>query len=356
MNRSENADLEQMLRSANSLVDTMLPRARRLLEKVSSLRKDGSDEPPPFDGDFSQEGLLRHLDRLEEWTRAPWRARSRKILESKGVKCDGLSSDLLDDWDGTEKTAAAIEQLRRTENPAAVLATSDILLSWLREGHSDAQKRLSALDRAREGFCRLAKCRIPQELSSELIRRAVLNTDCLMAMEKIASEAETLKELEFDIASDSSWDETISAVEAVYDSIMKLVHLLGTNASSAAAEVEKKSLLEAKNVLQKKVELCESERARLRDEWLSLSSAATALSIPMTTTSPPERIPELRKEVKALLDSCLGRLGESGMQLLGFLREQSEYPRDMTSKQIEEALLAVRPMISQALKGKKSHA
>src|SRR5271170_4447347 len=111
-------DLEVFLRTANTVVEGMLPRARRLRARISSLRESASDDVPEFGSDFTQEGLFTYIDRLEEWIRSPWRARSRNILQDHGINCEGLPMEVLDDSEGVENTTAAITLLQRSGNPA----------------------------------------------------------------------------------------------------------------------------------------------------------------------------------------------------------------------------------------------
>jgi hypothetical protein len=111
-------DLEALLRRANAAADSILPRAQRLMSRISSLAGSAVGDMPKFRGDFTQDGLLSYIENLEEWSKTPWRGRSRQILQDCGINCDGIQVEVLDDSEGVSKTVAAIAVLHQSANPA----------------------------------------------------------------------------------------------------------------------------------------------------------------------------------------------------------------------------------------------
>lgn len=314
-------DLELLLRTANAVADTMLPQARKLRNRISSLPESERHNMPEFSEDFTQEGLSSYITRLEEWIRNPWRTRSRTMLQQQGISCDGLPGEVLDDSEGTENTASGIKRLEQSANPALpMLRESGLVTSWLRDGHGAVKKRLDAIERAKEGFCRLVAHKVPEEVRTELLLRAVLDTSRLVEAEEIAKKAETLHELGCTISNDASWDETFSRIIKVHNSVTTLSELHETNITSFADASQKNNLAEVLLSLEEQVMKSKIERDGLLDEWRSLSSAAASIQISISSDVSANSIPKLRREVERLREEFRQRLGEEGMELLEFLR------------------------------------
>jgi hypothetical protein len=345
-------DLEVALRSANAAVEIMLPRARRVMNRISALPEADLRDLPKFREDFTQDGLAGYIEALEEWVRAPWRARSRKILQDHGVNCDGIPVEILDDSEGVDKTTAAIDHLESTDNPIlTVLIASGLVSLWLRDGHTKAQGQLSALDRAKEGFRRLSSSETSDELLAELLRRAAADTEYLPKAETIVKAAVALRELGCVISNESTWDGTLELIVEAHSTVIKLTQLRGKDSTSFAGLLSGKLLSEVQTSLEQKAKTSEDEYKTLELEFNSLCSTGVSLGIQPSVL--PSGIPDLRREVERLRRIYHEKLGEDGMRLLAFLQEREEFPHDLTPKQLENGLLALRPSIARAIRGER---
>lgn len=345
-------NLEARLHTATATVDILLRRARKLRDRALPLAKTALIDMPQFDDDFSEDGLVGHLDALDEWIRNPVRIRNRAILAGLGIATDSLPSELLDDSEGIDATADAFRDLKESKHAAfPLLLERGLIASWLREGLPATAKKLALLGKAREGFSRLIEYKIPDRLRDEMVVRVAADLTYLSTAEELVRRAQVLNEMGCVWAPDASPDDVNIAVDAAYRNVATLRELTGTGDSAFDELVNGKELRIAADVLKQAASEKEVLRSKLLEEWKSLSDAARILNVPSASSAPPRSIPSLEREVEVLRDECLRMLGDDGMLILKFLRGEADFPRGFTKEQIEHALMVLRPTLTKALKG-----
>jgi hypothetical protein len=155
---------------------------------------------------------------------------------------------------------------------------------------------------------------------------------------------------EFDISVEygEKFDEFNTILINIHDALGKLQQEYGIQKAEISELVKGKPLQEAHDLLNKKLEDCSVRKRKLLEEWKLYST--TLRSIGCKVPEAPSSIPELEKENERLRNECLNQLGEGGVRFLKFLKGEEDFPKEISKKDIEKALVILRPLFVKFLK------
>lgn len=330
-------------------VENILPQLKELASNANKLPKEARKGIPPFSGDWSEDNVKRHLEKLRTAVKDPLRYKNRKLLEDIDLQTKGIPEEIFDDSLGVEEVVRLFGELRKClESVTDILIKKEILLGWLKEGVVKANEKLKGMLDARTAFQRILESNIRENLRDELIQRAAQNTGFINSAEDIISKVNFISEFEISIEYSEKFDEFSSTLVNVYDELTKLQEDYGIQKGEISESVKGKTLQVAGELLKKKLDDCSQKKSKLLEEWKMYSTSLR--SIGGEAPEAPISLHELEKEIERLKSECLSRLGEDGLRLLKYLKGEEKFPEEISKKAIMKALEILRPLFSKFLR------
>ncbi|MEX2287747.1 MAG: hypothetical protein WD648_11700 [Planctomycetaceae bacterium] len=350
-------DLLSSLHSASAEVDDLCRRARKVQEQAQRLEEPQKQSMPTLTGRWSKAALTAHIEMLQEWIRDPVRSRNRQSLQQVGVNTHSLPEEFFDE---TERAEAFADQVRavteRFEPLQQFLVSDEALPTWIRSGFDQADTNLTEVVNNVPRYERLWTSNNPEALKRYLIFFGVSQPGKIAEAEEISRQAETVSNFGITL----SVHEEIEDVEMLCGMLASLSGLIVTlsenfpeESASLQDSISSESMERAKEIIEEKVRQCEEERTALLSQWHDLRNSLSLLGENIES-SPPQTLPSLRVSVEKLRNESNSKLGAEGIALLGFLREQRDFPSELSNEAIERALISLRPLILRAIK-EESH-
>lgn len=331
-------------------IDDLLRETNELCPKAAQLPKEAKENIQVFSGEWTEESVRKHLERLKKAIEDPLRYKSRKLLEDQGVSIKSIPEEVFDDFIGIGKVVDLLKVLDEfSKRIAEILIKKGILLGWLKDGIDKAIVGLEDIIKAKTGFQRLFEEGVNESLRDELLRRSIENPgfispaeDIILKMKYVAKFG-TLKEKKED------FDEFKRNLIAVHQKLVNLQDEYSIPNEEISKSVRGKSLHEANMLLQDKLNKASEKRTKLLEERKMYS--VPLQSIGHEVLEPPQGLYELEKEVEHLKRESLDSLGEEGLRLLNFLVGKEEnFPDEISKEGIKRALEILRPLFVRSLR------
>ena len=330
-------------------VEDILPQAKELAGNANKLPDEARKGFPSFSGDWSEENVKKYLQKLHAAVRDPLRYRNRKHLEDIGVQTKGVPEVIFDDSLGVKDIVGLFDELKEfSESVTDILIKKQILSAWLREGMDRAKQKLKGILDAKPAFQRILNSTINENLRFELVLRSAENTGFIGSAEDIISKAKFISEFEISVEYTENFEEFINALTSVYDKLTKLQEDYGIQNGELSESSKGKTLQEAYEVLNKKLEDYSLKKSKFLEEWKMYSN--TLRSIGCTAPEAPLGLHELEEEIEKLKSECLKRLGEEGLRVLRFLKGEEDFPEEISKDGIKKALEVLRPLFAKFLR------
>jgi len=330
-------------------VEHILPQARHLAGNASKLPEEARKSFPSFSGDWSEENVMKHLEKLRAAVRDPLRYSNRKILEDIGVLTKGIPEEIFDDSLGVKDMVGLFSELKDFgEGVTDILVKRETLSTWLRESVDIAKQKLKGILDAKPAFQRILESSITENLRVELILRSAENTGFIGSAEDIISKLNFINEFEISVEYTEKFEEFTDALTSVYNKLIELQEDHGIQKGELTESARGKTLQEAREVLNKKSEDCSQKKGKLLEEWKMYSN--TLRSIGCAVPEAPLGLRELEKENEKLKNECLRRLGEEGLRVLKFLKGEEDFPEEISKDGIKKALEVLRPLFVKFLR------
>jgi len=330
-------------------VEQILPQAQELTDKTNELPEEAKKSIPHFSGDWSEDTVKKYIEKLHAVLRDPIRYKNRKLLEEMGLQTKGILEEMFDDSLGIRDIVSLFSELQKfSESITDVLIHKVILLAWLKEGIDKAKEKLQGILDAKTALQRILESAIDENLRDELIQRCAENLGFIGSAEDTISKVKFIREFEVSVQYSEEFDKFSRVLENAYDKLTKLQEDYKIQNEEISELVKSKSLLEAHELLEKKLEDCFQKKNTLLEEWKMYST--TLKSLEYEVPEAPIGLHELEKEIENLKSECLNRIGEEGLVVLKFLKGEEQFPQGVSKKSVIKALVILRPLFSKFLK------
>lgn len=330
-------------------VEAILPQANELASKANRLHKEARKSIPLFTGDWSEDNINKHLERLRAAIRDPLRYKNRRLLEDIGIQTEDIPGEIFDDSLGVEDIAKLFSEIREFSGIVIdILVKKRILSGWLKEGIDKTKEKLRNILGTRTAFQRIIQSTINENFRDELLQRSVENREFIASAEDIISKGKFIDEFKISMVYCEKFDEFCTALTNVYDELARLQGDYGIQKEEITELVQRKPLKETHELLKKKLEDTFEKRGKLLEEWKMYSQ--TLKSIGCEVPELPQGLQGLEKGVAELKEKCRDALGEEGLYMLAFLKGERDFPDKISKNDIIKTLEILRPVFVKFLK------
>lgn len=330
-------------------IDTYLTEANELCTKAAQLPKEARESILGFPGEWTEENVRKHLERLKRAIEEPLRYKSRRLLEDQGVSTKGIPEEVFDDSIGVGKIVYLLKELNEFNKRIAEVIRKEMLVGWLRDGTNKAIAGLEDIIKAKRGFQRLLEEDVNESLRDELLRRSIKNPGFISSADDIVLKAKYVAEFGISIKYKEDFDEFKKNLIDSHEKLENLRDEYSIPNEEISKAVKGKSLHDANVLLKDKLnEALEKKRKLLEERRMLL---VPLKSIGHEVRTPPQGLYELEKEVENLKKDCLDSLGEEGLRLLSFLvGKEEDFPDEISKESIKRALEILRPLFAKSLR------
>ena len=348
----EEGNVINRIRKAAWIAERLADEAEELLDKARDLSAEERRALPKVTGLWKEREIRNYLERLKEALKEPRLFHSRQLLEEVGFSSEGISTNMLDETEEIRKVANFLRELEEIDGTSQVMKDARVLPQWLNEGIPTTVAKLKAIIEAKEGFKRLLNLEnVHEEIKEEFVKMAFENPVAIQQAEELDSQIACIGGHGIDVMyHNEGLQSFLEVCKAVYESLTELENTYKLPTQEVERWTAGKSLLEANTLLRSKVEQVKREHAELLRQWRELAQTLQLLGQEVPHL-PPQGIPGLKEGVDDLESKCKGNLGESGQELLNFLRGKFDFPDRLSKSEIREALERLRPFIIKSLGG-----
>lgn len=336
-------DLEERILKSSWKLKGFLDEIKELLNKVRGFPPQKRKELPKFTGLWKEKDIKSYLERLKEAVEKPRIASSRKLLEEMGIPSKEIPEETLEDTEEIEKITKLFNELRRElGKDLNILIEDGILTRWLKEGVSEAERKLQSAVDAKAGFIRLLNLEsLGDELKKEFLKKAFEDFKSIEKAEELNSQIGYMKDYDIIVEyREGELDEFLEKCEIAYQTLKEFEEVYKLSIGAVKEWVGGKSLEEVCASLEEKREAVSKEYNELKRRWRELAGI-------LGEEGPePEGIPDLRKEIGELKRRYKESLGEPSLRLLDFFRGEADFPDDLSKEELKEALKRLRPFIT----------
>jgi chromosome segregation ATPase len=326
-----------------------LKEMKGLLNKAAQLPGATRKNIPIFPGDWSEDGVWEHIEKLKDSIRNPLRHRNKKIMEEIGVQLKGLPEEIFEESTGIEQIRESFEELKKTNTILTkTLIKKEILQAWLKEGLDKAKENLQSILEAKAGFQRILETKADEKIREELLAESLKNRDYISSAEDILSKMKFMREYSIREEYGENLEVLQVTLENVYEKITNLQDEYEVPRDEVIKVTREKPLVEVDKILEKQIEEYSKKKAKLQEEYKVYSS--TLKSIGHEVPEMPEKFEELIKAVEQLNKQCMAELGKEGFSILQFLKEKAEFPEKISREGIKKTLEILRPFFLKSLR------
>ena len=344
-------NLTQKIEKAVWTAEALILDAEELIERAGHLTVEERKSLPKFSALWKEKEIRSYLERLSEALKQPRIFHSRKLLEEAGFASDSISTDVLENTGEIKKVTTLLRELKEMSDLLQVMSDSRVLSRWLNDSITTTITKLELIIEAKEGFKRLVNLEnIPKQIRKEFLEVALETPATIQQIEQLDSQIVYLKAYGINLRyKGEGLSEYTEACKATYEKLLQLEDTYKLPKVEIQKETKGKSLLEATALLEKRLERTERDYNDLKRQWHELGQ--TLHSLGQEIPELPKGIPSIKKVIIELEQKCRANLGESGQELLNFLRGRGDFPERLTKVQIKEALEKLRPFIVKSIGG-----
>jgi len=331
-------------------VDEILSQLDEITEKIETLSPEERKGIPVFPNDWSETGVKKYVKEVEKAVNDPIKYKNKKRLDEIGVKTEAISDDILGDTRGISDIFKLFDEIRSTDHSISEkLIGEAILTKWLKEDITTAKEKLQGIVDARPAFRRIAESEVGANLKSDILTRAILDISLLAKGEDVISKSTYLRDYEVVLEYEGDLEKYSVNLDETWDEMQQIQDEYGISRERIRELINNRNLLEASALLKEAHVQYATEKRKLLEERQLYSGALGSLG--EEVLEPPQYLHELVKDIENLRSRCMEHLGESGLKLLKFLKEEGEFPEEVGMEEIKRALEALRPFFLRTLTG-----
>lgn len=336
--------LKDKIQEASWKVDNLLDQVKdNLLPKAQRISPQKRLKLPKFSGLWRERNLKNYIERLQESVERPRMARSRQLLDKISISSEELSKETLEDVERIEEVHRSFKELKKElGEDANILIERKILLKWLKEGASEASRKLQSIVEAINGYKRLKKLEsLGTQLRNRLFEEAFENSDFIGKAEELDMQIVYLTGYGITIEyGNGDINELLQDCEIIYNAFKEFEDSYKISSDEVGTWVKGKSLPEIRKYLERGKDPFSTGYTKLKRKWREL------VSILGEESPEPEGFPDLKREIKKLEERFKKSLGEQGLRLLSFFRGETEFPKELLKEDLVVLLKKLQPFIT----------
>lgn len=342
--------LEEDLIAATSRVSEQHSKVRELRDDAANLSDEYRTRLPRFTGQWSKESVENHLSELDRIIREPQVTQSEERFKEIGVpdaKINTIKRDTLRRYSEIDSVVKEYEYIQNAFGEyIEFLVEDEYLVDWIQEhGPIEAKHKIEIENEVK--YQNLASLEnIPEQLKKTFFQQIYLGRDgrSIDQAQNLNGWIETLQEYDVKIQYNGDTTQFIQDVEEAIDQSQKLQKEFGYPDGQIRNWVKGLNVTEAKRELDKKIEEANQKQDRLQQQ-LEEYCELLGKDVPDLET-----IPELEEKVTQLSDELSNKIGDTGEQILEFLRgRRDKLPEAEEQENVMAALEKIRPLIQRKL-------
>lgn len=340
----EHEDLEGRLIAASSRSSSIRTKAEEMANEAEELPEEHKKRLSDFSGRWTEDNVQSHLNELERIVREPRVTQSEDLLESIGISRDTIETikrDVLQNYTGIEELVNEYEQLEDEFGEYVdFLVEDDLIVEWLREDGPVETKHRIEIDSEGKFHNIVELENIQNPLKLEFFKQIFLEKRSIEEVQDLDDWVNTLGDFGVDVEPRSDVSQYMSDCESAAQRAKNLQNEFGYSGEKIQDWIGGKTVEEAKEELQSKIDEANRERDRLQRE---LEEYCRLLG---KDAPDIDSIPQLEDEVKDIYNELTVQIGDVGEQLLDFLRgKRDELPEADETDELLDAIQKVRPLL-----------